>query len=187
MRGMCAKSLSALGFLTVVESRVHGLFGGYLILNPAGRPLEFHCTTPVKASRAQEILYGATLKSYLYAEQIGQTLYRHARRSPPLVLTDQEPFLDLNDSVATCVALVADQPAPADTNGQAEVETCSSRPPPEPTNQRFKPGARVPPDLADWLTELSGRLDLTEPFTRIRDAIHEAQHIRHKEDSVEPS
>src|SRR5688500_11494160 len=59
----------ALGFLTVVEHDQFGLVGGYLILNSSGRPLEFHCTAPVKPSRAQQILYGPTLTPYLYGEQ----------------------------------------------------------------------------------------------------------------------
>ena len=63
-----ALTQAAIGFLTVVDEPAHGLFGGYLILNPAGRPVEFHCTAPVKPNRAQEILYGTTLKPYLYGE-----------------------------------------------------------------------------------------------------------------------
>ena len=51
-----------------------GLFGGYLVLNLLGRPLEFHCTAPVRPNRAQEILYGPTLDPYLCGERIGQTL-----------------------------------------------------------------------------------------------------------------
>ncbi len=46
-----ARSQSALGFLTILEHQQHGLVGGYLLLNTAGRPLEFHCTAPVKATR----------------------------------------------------------------------------------------------------------------------------------------
>jgi hypothetical protein len=69
----------AIGFLTVVEHDLHGLFGGYLLLNETGRPLEFHCTAPVKPNRAQQILYGPTLKPFLYGEQIGATLVnKHA-------------------------------------------------------------------------------------------------------------
>ena len=56
------KSLSALGFLTVVPHEQHGLFGGLLILDSGGRPLEFHCTAPVKTNRAQEILFGPMLE-----------------------------------------------------------------------------------------------------------------------------
>src|SRR4051812_23172961 len=58
-------SPAALGFLTVVEDEQQGLVGGYLLLNPLGRPVEFHCTAPVKPNRAQQILYGPTLRPYL--------------------------------------------------------------------------------------------------------------------------
>ena len=61
--------------------------------NPAGRPLEFHCTTPLKPNRAQEILYGPTLESFLYGEQIGRTLIQQGGESPLVVFTDAEPVL----------------------------------------------------------------------------------------------
>ena len=47
----------AFGFLTAVDTPTHGLFGGYLVVDSLGRPLEFHCTAPVKVTRAQQILY----------------------------------------------------------------------------------------------------------------------------------
>ena len=87
------KSLSAIGFLTVLEHAEQGLFGGYLVLNATGRPLEFHCTAPVRPNRAQEILYGPTLAPFLYGEQIGQTLLAKAKTEPLLVCTDVEPAL----------------------------------------------------------------------------------------------
>ena len=64
---MSASETAALGFITVCEHAELGTIGGYLILNASARPLEFHCTTPVKPTRAQEILYGATLKPVLFA------------------------------------------------------------------------------------------------------------------------
>ena len=100
------KSAAALGFLTVCEHEGQGLFGGYLLLNTAGRPLEFYCTTPIRPNRAQEILYGATLKPYLYGEQIGQTLLEKAKTKPLLVFTDVEPVLAVRDYVSHPVALV---------------------------------------------------------------------------------
>ena len=86
-------SKPAIGFLTVIDHPQHGLFGGYLVLNLAGRPLEFHCTAPIKPNRAQQILYGPTLESFLYGEQIGSTLLGHAKTSPLAVCTDREPVL----------------------------------------------------------------------------------------------
>ena len=49
------------GFLSVRYRSEHGFFGGYLIVNQLARPLEFHCTMPVRPSRSQELLYGKTL------------------------------------------------------------------------------------------------------------------------------
>ena len=86
MSTMDAKSKPTLGFLTVVEHPQYGLFGGYLVLNTAGRPLEFHCTAPIKPNRAQEILYGPTLESFLYGEQIGQTLINQGGVTAPVGL-----------------------------------------------------------------------------------------------------
>jgi hypothetical protein len=101
-----AKSRAALGFLTVLEHPQQGLFGGYLVLNMAGRPLEFHCTAPVKANRAQEILYGPTLEPFLYGEQIGQTLLAKAKTAPLVVCTDRPPALAVRQHVQVPVALV---------------------------------------------------------------------------------
>ncbi|MGO9113618.1 MAG: hypothetical protein ACLP9L_30670 [Thermoguttaceae bacterium] len=96
----------AIGFLTVIEHPQHGLFGGYLVLNLAGRPLEFHCTAPIKPNRAQQILYGPTLESFLYGEQIGSTLLGHAKTAPLVICTDREPVLSLRELVDVPIALV---------------------------------------------------------------------------------
>ncbi len=183
MHGDDAKSLTAIGFLTVVEHEPHGLFGGYLVLNPAGRPLEFHCTAPVKANRAQEILYGPTLQPYLYGEQIGQTLVSKSKIAPPLVLTDVEPVLAMRELVDTPLAVVL---------GHRERETAEGetlyrldRPHRQIRLATFEVGRHrlaVPASferdserLAAQLLAVAERIDLVEPFERIRDAIAEAQ------------
>ena len=109
------KSKPTLGFLTVLEHAQHGLFGGYLVLNTAGRPLEFHCTAPIKPNRAQQILYGPTLESFLFGEQIGKTLLAKSRSEPLLVCTDREPVLAVREHVELPVALVL----PGDAHGLA--------------------------------------------------------------------
>ncbi len=192
-----SKSLPAIGFLTVVEDAQLGLLGGYLVLNTAGRPLEFHCTAPVKANRAQEILYGPTLAPYLYGEQIGQALISSARIQPQLVCTDLEPVLAVRDIVSLPVALVC-----SEVTGTSEAssirQTEAARPqlsvvppssgPSAPSAKgalRFTLGqfqlavpathaddrARI---IRDWQAH-GEDFDLLEPFTRIREAIQEAQ------------
>ncbi len=95
-----------LGFLTIVDGSQHGAIGGFLVLNDAGRPLEFHCTTPVKPNRAQEILYGPTLRPYLYGEQIGATLVAKAAAAIDLLCIDQPDALTIRPYVKLATVLV---------------------------------------------------------------------------------
>ncbi|MEX2173861.1 MAG: hypothetical protein WD872_05825 [Pirellulaceae bacterium] len=166
-----AKSLATLGFLTVVEDADLGLLGGYLLLNAAGRPLEFHCTAPVKPTRAQEILYGSTLRPYLYGEQIGQTLLLKSKLTPVLVCTDSEPVLAARDQTQIPLALVlADDEQPASGSkglhrlllGKCEV----CLPAPYATDERT---------IREQWPAQADHLDLLEPFARIREALEEAQ------------
>jgi hypothetical protein len=188
-----AKSKPALGFLTVVEHPQYGLFGGYLVLNLAGRPLEFHCTAPIKPNRAQEILYGPTLQSFLYGEQIGQTLLQQASIAPLLVCTDQEPALAVREFAATPIVLVL-APAGAAATGPAAQSAAADEPGPVLRLDQAHHGPRLVtfelgrnrlalPERAEEdrglvtarLAELADSFDLAEPFQRIRAAIEEAQ------------
>ena len=63
---------AVVGFLSIVTDAT-GVFGGYLVTNAWGRPLEFRLTTAVQPNRVQQILYGPTLTEYLHAELIGKT------------------------------------------------------------------------------------------------------------------
>lgn len=170
------KSIPAVGFLTVVEHSDLGLTGGYLVLNTLGRPLEFHCTAPVKTNRAQEILYGPTLKEFLYGEQIGQTLFEKAQVEPLFVCTDVEPALALREVVDTPLALVA---ATSEGAGGDRLPARGRRCAPfQLGSYQLAVSSRHAPDQ-DRIRELwqpfAEQLDLGEPFERIREAIAEAQ------------
>jgi len=165
-----SKPLPSIGFLTVCDHAEQGLFGGLLLLNANGRPLEFHCTAPLRTNRAQEILYGPTLRRYLYGEVLGPALLGKLKVEPLLLCTDQLEALASREFHAIPTLLVIDAAG-------------TSSPPPELV--QFKLGKnRVAVEPA-WAGDESeslrrwepfvGRLDLAEPFTRIRDAIDEAR------------
>lgn len=169
---MDAKSKTALGFLSVIELPQHGLCGGYLVLNRNGRPLEFHCTAPLKPNRAQQILYGATLEPFLYGEQIGQTLVNKAKQDVLAVFTDRPAALAVREYVDLPVALVG---------GGAETARSTSMIPPLLRFQVGPNSLAVPESLADDQQVIVERLgglgdcfDLAEPFQRIAEAIEEA-------------
>lgn len=169
----------AFGFLTVLESTEHGLFGGYLALSPQGRPLEFRCTTPVVATRAQEILYGPTLRPYLLSEVIGVSLLRGAQLPVDALLTDQRAMMPLADLRREPVLLVrpdgvdaADETSPwancADSHGvDFRIGGC-----------RLSAAGALRTSVDQWqqlLTPLAVHVHLAEPFERIRAALIEAQ------------
>jgi hypothetical protein len=181
------KSKPAVGFLTVLRHEQHGLFGGYLILNAVGRPLEFHCTTPIKSNRAQEILYGPTLDAFLFGEQIGQTLLNQAGVEPLLVCTDREPALAVREHTDLPVVLVLPQSETPGVESSSEEKTyrLDQAHRGGPALFTFELGRNrlaLPirqeadrPKIAERLAGIAESLDLCEPFGRIRDAIEEAQ------------
>jgi hypothetical protein len=187
-----SKSKSALGFLTVIEDPDHGLFGGYLVLNPAGRPLEFHCTTPIKPTRAQQILYGPTLEPYLFGEQIGLALVSKATAEPLVVCTDRPAVLAVREHVRVPVTLVlppdgtaSDGPASAVGPGEADRWLRLDPAQGGPHLARFVFGRNrlaVPVTaerdrelIVERLAVCAEGFDLAEPFQRIREAIAEAR------------
>ncbi|PHR94683.1 MAG: hypothetical protein COA78_31860 [Blastopirellula sp.] len=191
------KQIPTVGFLTVIENKQHGLFGGYLVLNTSGRPLEFHCTSPVKANKAQEILYGPTLEPYLYGEQIASALLKKSKSVPTIVCTDCPPVLSVRSMVDTPVLLV--EPESTEEQGSEQPESASTETKflrfdeahtGTQTSQQIKQTkfqlsdhkvavcALHPEDQKSieqiWREHIS-EIDLNEPFGRIQEAIQEAQ------------
>jgi hypothetical protein len=190
MNTIDSKSKPALGFLTVIRHPQHGLFGGYLILNTAGRPLEFHCTAPIKPNRAQEILYGPTLESFLYGEQIGQALIGQGGATPLLVCTDKEPALAAREYISTPLVLVLPSEAQHSESASTSAEAgrllrldAAHGGGPQLATFQFGRNRLALPDgadedrrlVAERLSALAESFDLAEPFERIRAAIEEAQ------------
>lgn len=176
------KPASAIGFYTVVAHEQHGLFGGFLLLNRSGRPLEFHCTAPIRPNRAQEILYGTSLESYLYGEAIGSTLLQKASCPIDFLCVEAAAALAVREFCEAPVALIARKNEEAAERDLPlfRVDAAHDR-----GLYRFDIGphsaavARRYADDAATLTErfpkLAENFDLEEPFARIRGAIEEAQ------------
>jgi hypothetical protein len=163
------------GYLAIVESPEYGYFGGYLIISPLGRPLEFHCTAPVRPSRAQQILYGPTLEPYLIGEQICGALLGTAKLTPAVILTDCEATLDARARFGTPIVLIAR------TELSAATSVVSNDHPGNPLDRytfQYASGFRTDESIAiGALRQLVTQVELVEPFARIREAIDEAQRI----------
>lgn len=171
-----SNSLPAFGFLSVVEDQQHGFFGGYLVLSQLGRPLEFHCSTPILPSKAQRILYGPTLRSFVLGELIGQTLVKKSQLAVEAVLTDDPEMLGLGLFWQGNLARVSDQERNACELGQSlsDAPTC------EIDGYRLTGSSTcgwTDESLSELLAPLVSYVDLAEPFQRIREAIEEAQRV----------
>jgi len=165
-----------LAYLTVVECDSIGAIGGCLVVDRAGRPREFHCTAPVAATRTQEILYGATLRPFLYGEQIGLTLLAKCRGPVGLVITDVPEITTAHTLMQSPIALLEQADEENDTN---------------PSDMTSKAGDSLnvirggdatlsivggPAGLAELkkiVQDCAARFDLAEPLERIRLAIRE--------------
>lgn len=163
-----SKSKTTVGFLTVLEFESVGSIGGYLILNIGARPLEFHCTAPVRANRAQEILYGDTLKPYLHGEVIAKALVAKASIKADWVLVDDESLAV--DGKLNCPMLLLQRlsETPPSTNRFDTVDV-------ERWRVCYEHAGVDGSELTGVLSQLYETVDLDEPFQRIQAAIEEAR------------
>lgn len=172
------------GYLTVVDDPAHGSCGGYLVINEQGRPVEFHCTAAVCPSRAQQILYGPTLRASLLGEQVAPALVSKAKSQVAIVLVNQPECLEVQRHTGQRVVLINEGLE------RAASSVLTARVPagnPNSDAQRFLfPEMQlelrssigvVCEDVNSLLQRLAETIDLAEPFERIREAIHEAQQI----------
>jgi hypothetical protein len=163
----------AIGFYTVEQSEFTGWTGGLLVLNAAGRPLEFQCTLPIRPSRAHEILYGATLRDYLIGDAIGALLIDRCRNQPRLICCDQPEALQL-DAVVDCpIALVCE--AAETDEGPISDDMLPGYDRLELAGSSLRVAAERAEHLSSMLTMFRTLPDVVEPFGRIREAICEAQ------------
>lgn len=164
-----SKSQISLGFLTVVDGGDKGCIGGYLVLNMGGRPLEFHCTAPVRANRAQQILYGQSLTPFIYGELIARALIDKAALKPSVVFADQQETLAVQGLTQLPVALLktgVESPERQALLG-FEVEGFSIG-----VARQFEAQVET---LSRYMRRFVETIDLDEPFSRIREAVEEAQ------------
>jgi hypothetical protein len=152
-----------LGFLTAIEDAERGFVGGLLVTNRFGRPLEFQCTAPVKPNRAQQILYGPTLRPFVLGELLGRTLVDRIGVKPHLVLIETAEILDLRQHVSMAVACLADRIVDEATHlglGKHSIE--------------FHPDfAGDHAEVARHVKSIPVDADLREPFERVREALVE--------------
>ncbi|MEL6110576.1 MAG: hypothetical protein AAFU85_31605 [Planctomycetota bacterium] len=168
-----SKTDATIGYFTVVDDERNGCTGGLLVLDQAGRPIEFQCTLPVRPTRTHEILFGPTLKEHVIGQVVGKALIKRCRTPLTILCVDQPEALTIDSFCTTPVALVREAAefdegpiSPDMLNGIEPVEVAGAT-------------LFVPLENADLIAQLAQSFedlpDAVEPFARIREAIQEAQ------------
>jgi hypothetical protein len=161
------------GFLTVVDVAQLGHCGGLLIVSNIGRPIEFHCTTPVSANRTQEIMYGKTYAGFLYADQIGMSLVDKARKTPSIFVTDCPDMLPISELIDTPLILI-DNPNGANAFDGRGLKRFTVD---EQIVYAVNANAQQMESLQEQVGSFASRLPLEEPFERVCQAIEEAHTV----------
>lgn len=170
--------LPIIGFLTARSHPDHGYFGGLLLINTLGRPLEFHCTLPIQPSRAQAILYGSSLDGYLCGEQIARALLQKVKSRPSLVLTDCSAVLSVRNVVNIPTVYVDDVLTDSFTGKLTRPEShelsCLDLKIGDLTFGLLDLYASDADAIRSTWKQASLRIDYREPFGRISEALLEA-------------
>ncbi|MEM7558640.1 MAG: hypothetical protein AAF394_05925 [Planctomycetota bacterium] len=170
-----------LGFLSVRQHTEHGFFGGYLLLNHLARPLEFHCTLPVKPTRAQALLYGHTLNDFVCGEQIARALVQKAKVKPSVIFTDSHPVLALQQISSESVFFLRTDRGVGGQEASALIQPASKLPlaplQADPRLQMLDDESKRKGGAEKILSQLRDDFDMEEPFQRIVEALLEAHPI----------
>jgi hypothetical protein len=75
------------------------LRGGVLVTDTATEPLEFRCTSGIRPSTLQKILWGARLSGHIAAHLIGKPLVQSLQQSYSLVVVQDPEFFELRESM----------------------------------------------------------------------------------------
>ncbi|MCY2974228.1 MAG: hypothetical protein NTW52_06125 [Planctomycetota bacterium] len=167
------------GFVTVRLHPEHGYFGGLLVVNSLARPLEFHCTLPVKPNRAQSILYGPTLDDFVCGEQIARALLAKSKSKPVSIFTDTSAVLSVRHFISIPIGWIETESK--DNEQSALVIPVSSSNRSYRSNRVDDTVVQVPEAfledgqiIATTWKKLAPQIDLMEPFGRITEALFEA-------------
>lgn len=168
------------GFISIREIESVGFCGGLLIVSQLGRPLEFHCSAPVIANRAQEILYGKTYRSFLFSEQIGLSLIEKVKCNPQLLVANTAQLAPLADLVEPPLVVLSHRDRESlDSSAIPGGERLTV----DNLEFWYTGKSNLPPTtesaqgIRSLLNNFTKSLTLDEPFERIEKAIEEAQAV----------
>ncbi|MBA7629927.1 hypothetical protein ES703_37434 [subsurface metagenome] len=73
--------------------------GGMLVTDNQTKPLEFRCTSPIRPTGLQKVLYGKMLDTHILLNLIATPLVRSASERPSIILVRDKRLLELCNKV----------------------------------------------------------------------------------------
>lgn len=153
--------------------------GAMLVTDDQTKPLEFRCTSPIRPTRLQKILYGKLLHPHMLIELIAIPLLRSATEQPDIILVRDKDLLNLQDQDTVNAPVVwigvNEEDIGADEGGTDDSPLITSETGKfEPIVIRGAPGKVEEVRTAkQLLTQVFARHNLLEPFERIRNALEQ--------------
>ncbi|EKF49321.1 hypothetical protein H17ap60334_06064 [Thermosipho africanus H17ap60334] len=115
--------------------------------------MEFKYTEPIIPTAIQKIIYGSSLEEYLSTEIIGKTLIEKIENKPEIIFVDSQELLSLEN-----VVFLAELKTP--TEESLEI------------NNRYFKIIPLKENIKSILTDISEKIDITEPFSRLEKALN---------------
>lgn len=152
--------------------------GAFLLTDGTTKPLEFRCTSPVRPSNLQVVLYGKILEQHMIVELIGKPLIEQVREKLDIIIVMEKTFLDLRPKINfPIVQLTKEEGIDFSSDSDDEVdfqllESQSGRFDPIvlTTHHEFTDDKQL---ARDTLSDIFNGYDLTEPFNRIKYALEQ--------------
>ncbi len=143
--------------------------GGLLVSDIETKPYEFRCTSPVKPSTMQRVLYGDTLDEYISVELMGVPLVKAAKEKPSLILVRKPVLLRMRPKLDCPVVLIRpDQKSAMRDDSESDM---GIKPIVLTAHKEFPTDSTTANAM---LSSLIQRRDLLEPFERLSVALNEA-------------
>ena len=95
-----------LAFIDVAVFPDGSIRGGILTTDIQTRPYEFRVTSPIRPTQVQQILYGASLRDYVYGELICAPLVKAKKEKLSVVLVQEASIAAMRPLVSVPVILI---------------------------------------------------------------------------------
>jgi hypothetical protein len=154
-----------LAFMDVILFPDGAIRGGILTTDIETRPYEFRITSSIKPTQLQQMLYGTSLKDYVYGELICAPLIKATKEKINFVLTRERYIMEVRPLVAVPIVLMSYNDKAA-SDGLKPI--CF---------QVHKDYSSELPHAQLVLTPITQKLDLMEPFERLKLALNEVHRL----------